>query len=236
MLNVVHHENENMKVRTNMKSNFSVSNQKALGAIEVMIIIATIVLIGFILLPMLASPTGSKRKSKRISCVNNLKQVGLSFRIYANDNNDLYPMAVSEADGGAKEAVERREMFRIFQVMSNELSIPKTAICPADDRMASTNFINFNNSNVSYFVGLDAVDTKPDMLLSGDRNITIDDKPLSGNVTLGTNVTVAWTKSIHEHAGNIGMADGSVQQVNRQGLYQQLRISGDDENRLVFPQ
>lgn len=219
-----------------MKQKFPVSNQKALGVIEVMIVIATIVLIGFILLPMLASPTGSKQKSKRISCVNNLKQVGLSFRIYANDNNDLYPMAVSEADGGAKEAVKRREMFRIFQVMSNELSIPKTAICPADDRMASTNFINFNNSNVSYFVGLDAVETKPDMLLSGDRNITIDDKLLTGNVNLGTNVTVAWTKSIHENAGNIGLADGSVRQVTRQELYPQWRNSSDEENRIMFPQ
>jgi len=226
-------ETKHMKVRANMKSKFPVSSQKALGLFEVMIVIATIVLIGFIFLPMLARPGNC---SSRISCVNNLKQVGLAFRIYANDNNDLYPMDVPEADGGALEATKRGETFRIFQVMSNELSIPKTVICRSDDRMPATDFTDFTNSNVSYFVGLDAVNTKPDMLLSGDRNIAIDDKLVSGIVSLGTNNAISWTKAIHEHAGNIGLADGSVQQLTTTALFQQLQKTDDAKNRLLFPQ
>ena len=45
-------------------------------------------------LPALAA---AKRKAQRINCVNNLKQVGLAFRIWEGDNNDKYPMAVSTA-------------------------------------------------------------------------------------------------------------------------------------------
>jgi len=217
-----------------MKTEAPSQRRRALAATEVLIVVATLVLLAFILLPMLAPPR--QRHSGRISCVGNLKQVGLAFRIYANDNNDLYPMAVPEADGGAKEAVERGETFRIFQVMSNELSIPKTVICRSDDRMPATDFTDFTNSNVSYFVGLDAVNTKPDMLLSGDRNIAIDDKLLSGIVSLGTNNPVTWTKAIHNEAGNIGLADGSVQQVTMSGLFRQMQKSGDDQNRTIFPQ
>ncbi len=209
-------------------------HRRALTAVEVLVVVAVVALAIVILLPMFERHAHTR--SPRISCVGNLKQVGLAFRIYANDNNDLYPMAVLEADGGAKEAVERGEMFRIFEVMSNELSDPRVVICPADDRTAATNFSNFNNSHVSYFVGLDAVGTKPDMILSGDRNIAIDDQSLSGIVSLRTNATLAWMKSIHEHAGNIGLADGSVQQVTTPMLYQLLRNSGDGENRILFPQ
>ena len=40
------------------------------------------------LLPALAK---AKAKATRIKCVNNLKQAGLAFRVFANDNDDRYP-------------------------------------------------------------------------------------------------------------------------------------------------
>ena len=218
-----------------METNYSVNRGRAFASGDAMILIATAVLIGMILLPMLARTTGCRVRGSRISCVNNLKMIGLSFRIYANDNNDRFPMDVPGSEGGAKEAAERGQLFRIFQVMSNELSIPKVVTCPADDRIPATNFANFNNADISYFVGLDAVDTKPEMILSGDRNIAINDQLLPGIYPLGTNNPVAWTKAIHKDAGNIGLADGSVQQVTTTGLFQQLKKTGD-ANRIVFPQ
>ena len=41
-----------------------------------------------IVLPALAR---AKAKAQRISCVNNLKQVGIGIRIYATDNQDRSP-------------------------------------------------------------------------------------------------------------------------------------------------
>ena len=46
-----------------------------------------------LLLPALAR---AKKKAQRINCVNNLKQVGLAFRLWGGDNDDKYPPRVPE--------------------------------------------------------------------------------------------------------------------------------------------
>lgn len=70
--------------------------------LDLLILIGTAVMVVLVLLPMLAK---SRARSSRISCVNNLKQVGLSFRIWAGDNGDHFPMHVSTNAGGSQEWV-----------------------------------------------------------------------------------------------------------------------------------
>ena len=109
----------------------------------------------------------------------------------------------------------------VWQMMSNELSTPKILLCPADTRpYCATNFsTGFSDANISYFVNLDAVETYPQMILIGDDNLLVDGKPVQpGILNLWTNTTIAWTKDRHHGVGNIGMADGSAQQVTSDGL------------------
>jgi hypothetical protein len=84
---------------------------------------------------MCFSPQWSHRQQAvqpRITCTNNLKQVGLGFRIWAAEHQDKIPTQISITNGGAMEAILTGNVAAAFQVMSNELSTPKILFCPTD--------------------------------------------------------------------------------------------------------
>lgn len=54
----------------------------------------------------------AREKAASIACINNLKQIGLSFRVWANDNNGWFPPNLNS--------------------MSNELAVARTLCCPKD--------------------------------------------------------------------------------------------------------
>ena len=204
--------------------------KKAFTLIELLVVIAIIAILAAMLLPALAA---AKRKAQKINCVNNLKQIGLAFRIWEGDNSDRFPMSVPSSQGGAQEFVKSAidpnptvNIPYVFEVMSNELATPKVTWCPSDaQRGAATSFQNsYGYTNISYFVCGDSADQYPQMLLSGDRNIgtAVSLGSPSGGAMLRSaqafigasvnNAFAAWTTSdLHLKTGNLGLTDGSVQ-------------------------
>ena len=205
---------------------------KGFTLIEVLIVLALILTLALVLLPALARP---RMRSSRINCTNHMKQIGLAFKTWAIDNNDLYPMEVSVTRGGAMEALATN-LPLVFQVMSNELSTPKILVCPADSkRVNASDFANLKRANISYFVGMDATDTNPACILSGDRNITNGMGVRARILYVTTNDPAGWSPGPHNLFGNLLLSDGSVQQDSTARLREAIANTGFPTNRLLMP-
>jgi hypothetical protein len=206
---------------------------------DLVVVLAAIGLLA-VLIVQAQDLTFAKAKSERIRCVSNLKQIGLAFRMWSNDNKDRFPMRVEAKDGGSLEAIAAGETFRHFAAISNELVSMKILVCPSDTRTAVTNVSQLQNTNISYFVALDADETKPQMLLSGDRNLTNGLPMKKAVLDVSVDAPAGWTAEMHVEAGNIGLADGSAQQVTTTGLRRQIEQHRVDDKpapqRLQFPE
>ena len=227
-----------------MKSKPS-TTKRGFSHVDLLLIVAAVVGITIVILPALTRP---RAPYCRAYCSNNLKAVGLAFLIWAGDNDDKFPMQVSVTNGGAMELANEGSAHAVFMVMSNELNTPKILTCPDEttpQRVAATVFalnapagsIPFTATNhLSYFVGLDADETKPDSILSGDDNFVVGPvTPSAGLWRLNTNSLVEWSKSRHTYGGNVGMADGSVQGFTTPAFRAALVKTGIATNRLAMP-
>jgi hypothetical protein len=214
------------------------NNNRAISAmtlIEVLMILGVLMVLAGIFLPM---PRHRPARAPRIQCVNNLKQIGLATRVWEGDNNDKFPTAVSITNGGAMEYLTGPNAWRNFQVMSNELSTCKVLLCPVEAdraRFFATNFTFMNNSNISFFVGMDADETNAASFLSGDHNLTNGTPVKNGWLKLMAGQPIGWSKEMHNTVGNICVADGSVQQVNSLALQSAIATTGLATNVLNMP-
>jgi len=175
--------------------------------------------------------------SHRISCANNLKEIGVAYRLWASDNGDLTPAEQKVAKGGWGDFLTNADQGLIcwtnYVLMQNELGqSPKLVLCPTDERRAAADFAtNFkDNTHLSYFVGVSANDEHPQSIQGGDRNLGPGTEPDSdygfspksgkGNdVALPISGPVSWSLKMHSAgwrpgAGNILIADGSAQQAS----------------------
>jgi prepilin-type N-terminal cleavage/methylation domain-containing protein len=226
-----------LAMETDMKTQRTTGGVKGFTLIELLVVICVVAVVIALILPMLAA---AKRGGGPNHCVNYLKQIGLSFRIWEGDNGGKYPMQVSVTNGGAMELAVAGNVSAIFRVMSNELSTPKVLVCPQDTkRTAATDFAGgLGGANISYFVGLDAEDKYPQMILSGDDNLEVSGvRVRPGILNLSSNMSLGWTKERigkFHGLGNIGLADGAVQTVNL-NLQPLLVNTGTATNHLVIP-
>jgi prepilin-type processing-associated H-X9-DG protein len=219
-------------------------HQAAFSKLDLLVMVLAVVGIGLVVLPQIirTSPRGSQS-----NCANHLRQIGLAFRLWAGDNNDQFPFQISVTNGGAMELAAQGSAYAVFLVMSNELNTPKLVLCPRDpnpDRNLATTFnapagpgatLLTPSNNISYFVGLDAVDSAPKTILAGDDHFNIGKLKPHPGLLLPTNSAVAWRNERHPNRGIVAFADGSVHDLDTPSFRAALIQTGIATNRLAMP-
>lgn len=63
---------------------------RAFTLVELLVVIAIIAVLIALVLPALGA---ARRAANMLACANNMRQIGLAFDLYANENHDIYPWA-----------------------------------------------------------------------------------------------------------------------------------------------
>jgi type II secretory pathway pseudopilin PulG len=213
--------------------------------IEILVVVVIVGILVAVLMPVLSN---ARAKAMRIRCVGHLKNVGLSHRIFATDNGELFPWERSLANvtnqmnfPDLSGLAAGGQVVRINKSLSNELSTPVIIACPADSRERVEDWRKVTTNSISYFVGLSARESLPQTFMAGDRNLVLGGMELTGRVELKNDAPVAFDKFMHRFKGAVTLGDGSVKQVSSEkkldlgSLREALKNTGVETNVLLIP-
>ena len=206
----------------------------AFTIIELLTILAIIALLMVLLLSALSK---AKTRAGLMGCINHLKLTGLAFRLFGTDHSDKYPDSFFTNKAAWPFNLPGTNFVAPhFLMMSNEVNSLRILVCPNDRRKPATTWTNLSDANISYFVGLDADETRPSELLVGDRNLTVDGSAVRGGImNLNRTNQLGFAAEMHDGEGNVALADGSVQNLTASRLNVQLRSTSNSTQRLAIP-
>jgi prepilin-type processing-associated H-X9-DG protein len=211
-------------VRTSAQSQVGQPSQMARGftRFELLVLLGCLTLLAGLGLPALAGRTTPR--SERVVCVNNLRQIGMAWQMWAGDHDNTYPFQLPPTRGGTQ---GRALAYEHSRVISNELKNVQLLICPSDERTITTNFQSLlRDESVSYFIGTDALPELFTTFLGGDRNISgggVTTCGQAGSITVNGYPpaswgSMRWRTDIHAGSGNVLMSDGRVEPVSSKAL------------------
>ena len=178
----------------------AVLRHHAFTLIELLVVIAIIGILASMLMPALA---GAKRKAQKISCVGNLKQIGLAVTLYADDNEGRLPKIEPLP---SDPLYVDPPLLPITEVLHNYLGGTNSSVFRClEDRVA-----RWKKEGSSYMWNSDFNGRKLDRLRAGRVILPANKAPLAfdyenfhtGRTTGDTNIVVGTRNAL--------FADGSV--------------------------
>jgi prepilin-type processing-associated H-X9-DG protein/prepilin-type N-terminal cleavage/methylation domain-containing protein len=214
------------------------SRSSAFTLLELLLVMLLIGVLAALLLPVIEK---ARQRAKQVACASQLKQIGIGVTIFLHEHDDLLPVNVPIAEGGAKEfffdptgklvSSAWDANYRFFQTLSNTLVSPKLLICPADkEHIAADTFEKMSRTNLSYWT-VACRPTPPYFdLLTGDG--FWDDLM---NMLLRAGYSKFHLRAYHGGTrGNMLFLDGHVEQMGQESLTVAFRKI-QERSGLVLP-
>jgi prepilin-type N-terminal cleavage/methylation domain-containing protein/prepilin-type processing-associated H-X9-DG protein len=135
----------------------TIMKRKGFTLIELLVVIAIIAILAAILFPVFAQ---AREKARQISCLSNMKQVGLAIIQYQQDADETYP-------GG----VDNNWQNAWPSTIQPYVKTLKVFYCPDDSKAGTIASTPFNGTNLSYasngYVGWTGTENKEMGLMGG---------------------------------------------------------------------
>ncbi|MDX9980639.1 MAG: type II secretion system protein [Lentisphaeria bacterium] len=192
--------------------------------IELLVVIAIIAILASMLLPALQQ---AREKARQISCTSNLKQIGLGSIMYANDNNDRWPLNQWSADSvptftyhfkniDGTSIVSRHRPW--YWHIYNYVNDSKIFVCPSctavslESNYGYNRYLGNDQNNSSYTPNTISGLTQPSFrFIAGDGNYCFWDDFSD------------WGRMVERHNAqmNLAFADGHAEAMRRQNFMHQ---------------
>jgi len=173
--------------------------------------------------------------------MSNLKQVSLGYTLWAGTKGNLFPWEASTNAGGTLDLIANGNAADHFRPLSTVFPQANILFCPTDHpvRQRADNYANFSNTNLSYFVSLDArisTSVNPSsLILAGDRHLSVGNQSVSPGLFVTTNYTVLGWKGGHPARGMLAFVDGHVEANQMKQITSVFQRQSIATNRLVIP-